>query len=450
MPEHDDPGWDRALYRYAAVSQVQSLTLGGLSLAQAVHRASSQDFADASGRARRAPRSSLYRWYADYKKAGIEGLFDEKRVGKGSSLPPKFLHFLVAEKGRDPEASIPDVIAKALEAGIIASDLDRTTVYRAAHRLNLPLLRRQLAQATAMRPFAYPFRMQMMLCDGKYFRAGGDRLKRLALFFLDDATRVVLDVFVGTAGESAEFFLRSLFQILKTFGYMGACYLDRGPGFKADDTERVFAALGIPLILGTARYPEGRGKIERFNRTVGRQLLRSLAKPEIDPAPRALELRIRHYLRERYSQHFHEGLDAVPQERFDALDQPRLILPESEAELRRAFVLTDTRKVRNDNVVAWDDEVYEVPLGYAGRRITVFRDIVSGELSVLHAGRAVRIHAPDLEANARQRRGKVPRVVQPVGPVTTAAELHFNRDYAPIVGPDGGFPEPSTTGDCKR
>lgn len=446
MPSYDNPGWDRALYRYAAVSQVQSLVLGGLSLAQAVDRASQQDFPDTSGRGRRPPRSSLYRWYRDYKVHGLDGLFDEKRPLRGSSLNPDFLRFLAAEKATDPEASIPEVIARAREHQIITGALDRTTVYRAARGLNLPMFRHPKADTTSMRPFEYAFRMQMVLCDGKHFRAGSERLRRVVLFFIDDATRFVLDAFVDTS-ENAAFFLRSVFQITATFGHMGACYLDRGPGFIADDTDRVFALLGIPLIHGTAGYPPGRGKVEKFNDTAGQQVLRSLAKPGIDPEPRALELRIRHYLRERYNQHYHEGIKAIPTTRFGASDQPALRLPASETDLRRAFVLSEERKVRNDNVISWNDVIYEVPLGYAGKRITVYRDVVSGDLSVLHQGRGVKLFRPDLHANARDRRSESPTAAKAIGPVTTAAELHFNRDYPTIVGPDGGFLDPSTTGD---
>ena len=45
---------------------------------------------------------------------------------------------------------------------------------------------------------------------------------------------------------------------------------------------------------------------------------------------------------------------------------------ESEAALRRAFILTEERKVRSDNVISWEGVVYEVPLGYAGRWVKAF------------------------------------------------------------------------------
>lgn len=54
----------------------------------------------------------------------------------------------------------------------------------------------------------------MVLSDGKHFRAGALRARRVAMFFLDDATRCGLHVVVGTEGESAELFLRDPFEVV--------------------------------------------------------------------------------------------------------------------------------------------------------------------------------------------------------------------------------------------
>ena len=50
--------------------------------------------------------------------------------------------------------------------------------------------------------------------------------------------------------------------------------------------------LEMHLVLGTAGYPEGHGKIEKFHQTTWTGVLRGLCRPEIDPEPRALELRL--------------------------------------------------------------------------------------------------------------------------------------------------------------
>jgi hypothetical protein len=74
------------------------------------------------------------------------------------------------------------------------------------------------------------------------------------------------------------------------------------------------------------------------------------------------------------------------------------------------------------------------------RTVHVHRQVITGELSVLHRGEFKRLHPVDLEANARDRRGR--RRDEPpdeVGPVKTAASLAFDRDFAPVVTEDGGF-----------
>ena len=68
----------------------------------------------------------------------------------------------------------------------------------------------------------------MRAADGKHFRAGAARLRRVALFFIDDATRYGLQVRVGTA-ESSELFLRALYQMVMRHGLADLFFLDKGP-----------------------------------------------------------------------------------------------------------------------------------------------------------------------------------------------------------------------------
>ena len=71
------------------------------------------------------------------------------------------------------------------------------------------------------------------------------RLRRVALFSLDDASRYALGVAVSTS-ESTQLFLRAVFDVLLEYGFMNALYLDHGSGFISDDTLEVFARLKIP------------------------------------------------------------------------------------------------------------------------------------------------------------------------------------------------------------
>ena len=199
---------------------------------------------------------------------------------------------------------------RARERGIVPVDqkIDRTSVWRACRRLGLPTRRRPHKREADTRRWRYAERMQCVLADGKHFRAGAARLRRVALFFIDDATRYGLQVRVGTA-ESSELFLRALYQMVMRHGLADLFFLDKGPGFNSHDTKAVVqGGLGALLIHGTTRYPQGHGAIERFHRTAYDQVLRSLdGAADVDPACDALTLRLRHFL-ERYNDTPHETL----------------------------------------------------------------------------------------------------------------------------------------------
>jgi transposase InsO family protein len=220
------------------------------------------------------------------------------------------MEFLAASRAKDRHASIPELLRRAKEHGVLASELsvDRTTVFRALLRLGVSMARTKKERDRDMRRFAYEHRMELVLADGKHFRAGAARSRRVAYFFLDDATRLGLHAVVGTS-ESAELFLRGFHDVLRAHGRMGILYLDHGPGFVANAVAEVCRRLEIALIHGEARYPEGHGKVERFNQTAGRAVLRALdGRADVDPACAALELRVGHWLRETYNHTPHESL----------------------------------------------------------------------------------------------------------------------------------------------
>jgi transposase InsO family protein len=439
-----------ALFRYQVVSLVLAKRQGGMTLAQAIretaalrHRTPDGDFCDVSGR-------SLYRWVHEADTKGLSGLETKPRSRLptlSGVLSQALLEFIRAEKALDRHASVPELLRRARHRGVLTPDeqVDRTTVWRACRRMALPLRRLPGKHEADMRRFAYPHRMMMVLADGKHFRAGPRRSRRVAFFFLDDATRYALGVIVCTA-EAPEPFLRGLYRVICHHGLMGTLYLDSGPGFIADDTARVTIKLDIRIVLGTAGYPEGHGKIERFNQSAGADVLRGLVAPHIDDDCGALELRLQHYLDHQYNQRPHEGLDGqTPLERW-AADTAALRFPKDEAALRDRFVVTETRRVTKDHTLSFDGTDYEVPRGHGGETITVYRRVLGGQILVPHDGRLVTLHPVDLARNAADRRARpaaqTPAPDDDESCPTTAAELAFQRDLGPVVGPDGGFRPP--------
>jgi hypothetical protein len=266
----------------------------------------------------------------------------------------------------------------------------------------------------------------------------------VALLFLDDATRMGLAVAVGPS-ESASLFLRGLYECIRRHGLMSALYADNGSGFAAHDSIEVLARLGVLFIHGSAGYPQGRGKAERLNRTASEQLLRLLdGRPEVDPDCGALELRLRHYLEQRYNRAPHESLGGeTPLGRFQADPRP-LRFARSRHELEQAFVLHARRRVSRDHVVSVKRTLYEVPRGYAGAQVSLHRNLLEGSVAMVHQGRLLRLAPVDLQANARRQQAGAGAALPEADPARpeSSAEIAFRRHLDPIVDAEGGFAEP--------
>lgn len=433
------------LFRYQVVSQVLVREAAGLSRASAVAEVCAAVQITLNGQWKQVSTRTVYRWVAAFELGGYTALAPARRARTQSSvaLSEDLCDFLRQQKKADPEASIPELILRARVLGVIKQDtpIDRTTVYRACKRMGLPVQKRKKQRGRDSRRFAFPHRMDMALCDGKHFRAGIARKKRVALIFLDDCTRYGLHAVVGTS-ENKRLFLRGLYETNRRHGLMSALYLDRGPGFRAADTFDVVAQLGSLLIHGEKAYPAGHGKIERFNQTTWNALLRSLDRhPAVDPDCGALELRLQHYLREVYGQRPHESLGRqTPAQRFAADARP-LRFPESDRELRERFVLHRRRRVSLDHVVSIDRTPYEMPRGYSGAWVVLRHQVLDDLVRFRHHDDLITLQPVDLVQNARGRRGArggVPDAErQAAPPPKTAAHLLFDQEHQGAVTTDG-------------
>jgi len=447
----EDSGRDLSgkwLLRYRVVSAVQALIAAGLKPSAALSAVAEQLQVDGAGWEHRFSVRTLRRWVAAFEEKGVEGLNDALHPRSDSSvvLPPELLSYLEAQKAADETASIPELLRRAREEGVLhaTAAVDRSTVWRAMRRMGVSTRRVGRVEINDKRRFAFSQRMRLVLADFVHFRVGPTRLRRLAIYFLDDATRYGLGVLVGTDGEKTVYCLQALLDVLRRYGRMVVAYMDHGPAFVADDLARVLSGLKIGFIHGRSRYPEGHGKIERFNRSLRARILRSLdGALDVDPDCGALTLRLRHDLFDKYNHLAHESLELdTPHQRWTG--NATLLKPVGDEEvLRAAFVLPEQRTVSNDHCISFDGVVYEVPGGLAGRKVTVLRALLENDaLYVDHDGQRIRLHPVDLAANAtsgRARRTQPQERVDP--PSKTASTLSFEREYGSILESDGGFPE---------
>jgi transposase InsO family protein len=448
----------QALLRYGVVSLVRARLLAGEGRRCAVEHVAAMEHMAADGVLCRVSTRSIYRWLARHEAGGMSALADSARPSDAASrvLDPKLLAFLAAERGRDRLASIPELLRRAKERGLMArtAAVDRRRVYRALVRMQVPTGRTKQERQRDMRRFAYAHRMELVLADGKHFRAGPGRLRRVAIFFLDDATRRALHVVVGSS-ESAELFLRGLYEVLCAHGRMGILYLDHGSGFIAGPVAEVCRRLEMALIHGERRYPEGHGKIERFNQTALHALLRTLdGRADVDASFGALELRLRHWMFQHYNHQPHEGLARIdgryeaPHERWTKDSKALRHVPS--ADIRASFVIYHKRTVSRDRLVSIDSVRYELPLSLApggrrGPRLQIEERVLDKTFHVLCPdGALIRIHPVDLLANAHAPRARREPATDSEPDTRTAADLAFERDLGSVLDADLGVDSDDT------
>ena len=109
--------------------------------------------------------------------------------------------------------------------------------------------------------------------------AGGARAYLIA--FLDDATRVV-PYCAFALSENTQAFLPVFKQALMRRGIPQRLYVDNGANYRSQHLALVCAKLGVALIHARPYQPQGKGKMERWFRTVRAQLLSRLTAADTD------------------------------------------------------------------------------------------------------------------------------------------------------------------------
>jgi putative transposase len=147
-------------------------------------------------------------------------------------------------------------------------------------------------------------------------------------------------------------------------------YLDNGSSFVSKQLLRALAVLGARLVHSRPGRPQGRGKIERFFRTVRDQFLVEAAHSEI-PTLEALEQRFVAWTERVYHRRVHSETGETPLDRFAVLGAPQI---PPMALVREAFLFSEWRTVTKTATVSLFGNHYEVDGALVGRRVELVFD----------------------------------------------------------------------------
>jgi putative transposase len=208
--------------------------------------------------------------------------------------------------------------------------------------------------------------------------------------FLDDRSRAVMAARFGYHEDTVRL-AAALRPALGSRGVPQSVYVDNGSPFVDSWLLRAAASLGIRLVHSTPGRPQGRGKIERWFRTVRDQFLVELSTEDIPNGVADLaELNrlLVAWIETDYHTRIHSETGVAPLRRWlDGVPDP---LPRpSPEQLREAFLWAEYRTVAKTATVSLLGNAYQVDDLLVGRRVElVFDPFDLTDIAVRYDGRS--------------------------------------------------------------
>jgi transposase InsO family protein len=355
----------------------------------------------------RLSRGTILRWVKLYKESGgkLHSLYPRERADQGSSraIDEETGLALIRLREEFPKLTVAGLIAEMSRRGVTSPGVRLTpsTVWRFLHKNGLM----RLTEATPedRRKFEAELPNDLWQSDcmhGPQVKHDGKRRKTYLIAFLDDHSRLITHGEFSLS-ESLKCFLPALEQALLTRGLPRKLYADNGAAYRSHHLEHVTASLGIALIHARPYKPQGKGKIERFFRTVRSDFLAGFAGETLLELNHAFHL----WLGEIYHQRKHSSTGESPFERFASKMHCLRPAPDN---LRDHFRKTAGRKVAKDRTISLNGKIFEAPVPLIGKRVTVlYHEEEPDRAEILYQGKSYGFVVPvNLAVNCRAKRDK--------------------------------------------
>jgi len=319
---------------------------------------------------RRIGEATILGWIRRYERSGrkLSSLYPLERSDKSSfrSLDSETVQTLINLKKELRRASVPAILRTAKVRKLLPADFKVTsaTLYRLFREHGLmekgpaPEDRRRFEAELANEIW------QSDALHGPRVTVEGKQKKTYLFAFIDDCSRLIPhgEFYLS---ERVDDYCDALRKALNKRGLPRKLYVDNGPNFRSHHLAHITASLGIALVHSRPYKPEGRGKIERWFKTLRSQFLSAIP----DGLPLAVLNRyFWEWLENDYHQTVHSSTKETPLARY--LKHIHLIR-EAPKEMEDYFRRRTTRRVHKDRTVSLNGRLFEAPTGLIGKIVTL-------------------------------------------------------------------------------
>jgi putative transposase len=361
------------LFRYRLIREAADPAHSTRARGRLVRAVAAAEHTDPTGRQVRVSRDTLDRWIRAWRRGGFDALVPSPRQC-APRLPVEVVEIAVALKRENPERTAAQV-RRILRTQMGWAPGERTLQRWFADDPSLTDLVSAGAAGAVFGRFEAARSNELWTGDALHGPHVGGR-KTYLFAFLDDHSRAIMGHRFGFAEDTVRL-AAALRPALGSRGVPDGIYVDNGSAFVDAWLLRACAKLGIRLIHSTPGRPQGRGKIERYFRTVREQFLVEITGDPADPSrhPVAdldeLNRLFTAWVETVYHRSVHSETGHAPLARWAAAGPFPLPTPDALAE---AFLWEEQRTVTKTALVSLQGNTYQVDPLLVGRRVELVFD----------------------------------------------------------------------------
>lgn len=364
-----------AFFRYQIISEMLDAPKGRIE-ATAKELAKRQFNDIVNKRMVKFSERTIFTYYSNYKKYGFDGLKPKTRCDKGRhpGIEPEIISQILELKKELPTRSAAKILTMLIIAGKVEEgSLHIRTVNRILYQYgytNKSLSKNSriyvkhesdkinsMWQSDVMSAFYIP--------DGN----NGNKLAYL-VGMIDDYSRRDMhsEFYLDSTLPRLEYTLR---KAVTKYGTPSSLYVDNGKIFISEQFKLICARLGIRLRYATPGNAAGKGKIERYWKTVQDSFIPEVKKYHIKSLSELNDLYFA-WKKNEYDDKFHTSIGMTPKERWDASLKSGVKLRFfSPVELEEIFLHAQERCVNKYGVISFEGNTYEAPAELIGKNVVV-------------------------------------------------------------------------------
>lgn len=357
-----------ALFRFGVIFPLLQEGLNRGEQSQIIEKLSSKEYDIPYSKKNRLSKSTILNWLYSYKKErDISSLEPKARNDKGISkvIDEDTANEIIKRHRANSNVPTTTILKSLLEENIVIKPISKASAYRLIKEADSNYLpsnekdRRRFEMEGCNDMWELD---AMVIAKPNVIDESGKKYKARIFALIDDKSRYIVNA-KAYLGEKATDLMDCLWGAFNKNGLPRKIYTDNGSAMRDQRIALGLASLEVQYIFAKPYQPQGKAKLERFWRTVRMQFLPLLPQKEITLYE--LNKKLSQYIKE-YNTRFHSGIGCSPEERYFNEVKAVRVAP---ANLPKYFRHEEERKVSASRTISLNNTLYEVPIGYVGKKI---------------------------------------------------------------------------------